>query len=162
MVGDPIDALRGRGTSRRGRRFERGTGTTLLRRPNPVSTRRRISLGCSVVPRRRRTASRWSFITSCRGGWVVATRSRTFSRCCATSTPRSIPSETLAVVDELKFEEWPGIDAIDDVEALVGLRFLGISECSDVASMAQLARWRSSRRSTRGVRRGSSTATYPR
>ena len=44
-----------------------------------------------------------------------------------------------ASLRELEFEECPGIDAIDDIEALVGLRFLGISECSDVASLAPIS-----------------------
>jgi internalin A len=41
-----------------------------------------------------------------------------------------------ASLRELKFEECPRINAIDDVESLVGLRLLGISECGDIASLA--------------------------
>jgi internalin A len=39
---------------------------------------------------------------------------------------------------ELKFEYCPGIDAIDDVEPLARLSFLGISECGDIASLAPI------------------------
>lgn len=37
---------------------------------------------------------------------------------------------------ELKFEECTRIEAIDAVEPLVGLRFLGVSECGDIASLS--------------------------
>jgi hypothetical protein len=37
---------------------------------------------------------------------------------------------------ELELEDRPGIDAIDDVESLGYLRFLSISECGDIASLA--------------------------
>lgn len=37
---------------------------------------------------------------------------------------------------ELKFEGCPRIDSIEVVESLVGLRFLGISEAGDIASLA--------------------------
>ena len=40
---------------------------------------------------------------------------------------------------ELKFEECPGIKAIDVVESLVGLRFLGVSESGDIDSLAPIA-----------------------
>lgn len=39
---------------------------------------------------------------------------------------------------ELKFEECPRIEAIDVVESLVGLRFLGISESGDIASLTPI------------------------
>lgn len=39
---------------------------------------------------------------------------------------------------ELTFEECPRIVVIDDVQALVGLRFLSVSECGDVASLAAI------------------------
>jgi hypothetical protein len=44
--------------------------------------------------------------------------------------------ELSASLRELKFEECPRIDAIDVVEPLVGLRFLGVSESGDIASLA--------------------------
>ena len=34
------------------------------------------------------------------------------------------------------FEECPQIDAIDEVERLIGLRFLGVSECGAIASLS--------------------------
>src|SRR4051812_1884797 len=43
-------------------------------------------------------------------------------------------AELSSSLRELKFEECPRIEAIDDVEGLHGLRFLGVSECGDVAS----------------------------
>jgi hypothetical protein len=39
---------------------------------------------------------------------------------------------------ELEFEECPRIEAIDVVESLIGLRFLGISESGDIASLAPI------------------------
>jgi internalin A len=48
-------------------------------------------------------------------------------------------AELSASLRELKFEECPRIDAIDDVGPLVGLRFLGISESGDIASLAPVA-----------------------
>lgn len=47
-------------------------------------------------------------------------------------------AELAASLRELKFEECAQIDAIDDVEPLVGLRFLGISESGDIASLAPI------------------------
>lgn len=44
--------------------------------------------------------------------------------------------ELSASLRELKFEECPRIEAIDVVERLVGLRFLGVSESGDIASLA--------------------------
>jgi hypothetical protein len=44
--------------------------------------------------------------------------------------------ELSASMQKLKFEGCRGIDAIDVVEPLVGLRFLGISESGDIASLA--------------------------
>lgn len=46
--------------------------------------------------------------------------------------------ELSASLRELEFEECPRIDAIDVVESLVGLRFLGISESGDIASLAPI------------------------
>ena len=46
--------------------------------------------------------------------------------------------ELSASLRELKFEECPRIEAIDAVEPLVGLRFLGISESGDIASLAPI------------------------
>jgi hypothetical protein len=37
---------------------------------------------------------------------------------------------------ELELEDCPAIDAIDDVEQLAGLRFLGFSECGDIEALA--------------------------
>jgi hypothetical protein len=48
-------------------------------------------------------------------------------------------AELAASLRGLKFEECPRIDSIDVVEPLVGLRFLGISESGDIASLAPLA-----------------------
>ena len=47
-------------------------------------------------------------------------------------------AELSASLRELKFEECARIDAIDDVEPLVGLRFLGISESGEIASLAPI------------------------
>ena len=47
-------------------------------------------------------------------------------------------TELSASLRELKFEECPQIEAIDDVEPLVGLRFLGISESGDIDSLAPI------------------------
>jgi len=47
-------------------------------------------------------------------------------------------AELSASLRELKFEECERIDAIDDVGPLVGLRFLGISESGDIASLAPI------------------------
>jgi hypothetical protein len=44
--------------------------------------------------------------------------------------------ELSASLRELKFEECPRIETIDVVEPLVGLRFLGVSESGDIASLA--------------------------
>lgn len=46
--------------------------------------------------------------------------------------------ELSASLRELKFEQCPRIEAIDVVESLVGLRFLGISESGDIASLAPI------------------------
>jgi hypothetical protein len=37
---------------------------------------------------------------------------------------------------ELEFEDCPGIEAIDAVQSLINLRFLGVSECGEIASLA--------------------------
>lgn len=47
-------------------------------------------------------------------------------------------SELSASLYELEFEDCPRIDAIDVVASLVGLRFLGISESGDIASLAPI------------------------
>lgn len=39
---------------------------------------------------------------------------------------------------ELEFEECSRVDAIDDIESLVDLCFLGVSECGDIASLAPM------------------------
>jgi internalin A len=41
-----------------------------------------------------------------------------------------------ASLQELEFESCPGLHALDDVESLVSLRFLGFSDCGDVDSLA--------------------------
>ena len=48
-------------------------------------------------------------------------------------------AELAASLRDLKFEECARIDALDVVEPLVGLRFLGISESGDIASLAPIA-----------------------
>jgi hypothetical protein len=48
-------------------------------------------------------------------------------------------AELPASLRELKFEECVRIEAIDDVEPLVGLRLLGVSECGDISSLAPVA-----------------------
>lgn len=40
---------------------------------------------------------------------------------------------------ELEFEDCPAICAIDDIEPLVNLRFLGLSDCGDIRSLAPVA-----------------------
>jgi hypothetical protein len=47
-------------------------------------------------------------------------------------------AELSASLRDLRFEECPRINTIDDVEQLVGLRFLSVSECGDVASLAPI------------------------
>jgi hypothetical protein len=44
-----------------------------------------------------------------------------------------------ASLRELKLESCPAIDALDDVETLVHLRLLGVSDCGDVESFAPLS-----------------------
>lgn len=46
--------------------------------------------------------------------------------------------ELSASLRELEFEECPRIEAIDAVQSLVGLRFLGISESGDISSLAPI------------------------
>jgi hypothetical protein len=41
---------------------------------------------------------------------------------------------------ELKFEDCPGIDSLDDVESLVNLRVVGFSDCGDVKSLKPVRR----------------------
>jgi hypothetical protein len=48
-------------------------------------------------------------------------------------------AELAASLRDLKFEACARIDSIDVVEPLVGLRFLGISESGDIASLAPIA-----------------------
>lgn len=45
-------------------------------------------------------------------------------------------AELASSLQELELEDCPAIDAIDDVERLVGLRFLGFSECGDIKTLA--------------------------
>jgi internalin A len=45
-------------------------------------------------------------------------------------------AELSASLQELKLEKCPQVDAIDDIETAVGMRFLGVSECGDIASLA--------------------------
>ena len=44
--------------------------------------------------------------------------------------------ELTSMLRELELEACPAIDAIDDVEPLIGLRFLGLSECGDIETLA--------------------------
>jgi internalin A len=39
----------------------------------------------------------------------------------------------------LELQDCPAIDVIDDIESLVNLRFLGVSECGDIESLAPIA-----------------------
>lgn len=48
-------------------------------------------------------------------------------------------AELAASLRELELEDCPAIDAIDDVEQLVGLRFLGFSECGDIETLAPVS-----------------------
>jgi len=44
----------------------------------------------------------------------------------------------LASLRELEFEDCPALDHLDHFEALVNVRFLGISECGDIESLAPI------------------------
>lgn len=52
-------------------------------------------------------------------------------------------SELRSTLQEFKLEACPSISAIDDVEPLVNLRFLGVSDCGEIDSLAPVKALRS-------------------
>lgn len=46
--------------------------------------------------------------------------------------------EGLTALVELEFEDCPALDRIDEIEALINLQFLGVSDCGDLESLAPM------------------------